>query len=83
MFDCHQMFLKVPLEIEKAACFSKVSEVSSRILGKITKTMVFALKLGYCNNSLQTNANCVFIRHNFDWLSKTFLKKPSKHWFVQ
>ena len=44
-----QSYCDIAFEIEKAACFSRVTKVSSRILVVVSKTMEFARKQGYCN----------------------------------
>ena len=42
-FGCKQGYCNIALEIEEAACSSKLSEVSSRIVGVGSKTMDFAV----------------------------------------
>ena len=46
-------YCNIAIEIEKAARFSKLSEVSSRILGVVSKTMELSRKQGYCNIGLK------------------------------
>ena len=48
-----QGYCNIALEIEKAVCFSKLSEVSCRNLDVVSKTMEFARKQGFCNIALE------------------------------
>ena len=53
-------YCNIALEIEKSSSFSKLSEVSSRILGVVSKTMDFARKHSYCNIAPEIEKDAFF-----------------------
>ena len=52
-FARKQDYCNIALERKKDECFSKLSEVSSSILGVVSKTMEFGHKQGYYNIVLE------------------------------
>ena len=56
------MFCTIVFEMEKVSCFSQLSEVSSRILGVVSKTMEFSRKQGYCNIAIEIEKSACFFK---------------------